>query len=156
MLEQYAQKAKELHGKLNNPKYTGDVNAEYDAFWEEYKGILDGTHDLLGHRPYRDVTCHDCSVDDFSQKRNAATNDYTITFNVKAFVYDVESQQVGRMKINFSFISKEKWRAIANKQIFDLVIDTETKRIMLMQWTNVYKRQVSILSYREMSITPQV
>jgi len=138
MLEQYAQTSAELHRKLNDIKYTGDVNAEYKAFWAHYASLRQSTDDVLGGS---DLSLHDCVVYDLSSRRQL--NGYFIQFRVDAFNY-TDGIENGRERLFFTIESKHKMRDINRREIFDVLIDSANKQLMFMYWEGLRLRHIVV------------
>jgi hypothetical protein len=128
-LEQYAKTYIELHHKLNDLDYIGDINAEYKAFWDRYKHEIDTTGMFMSISGLR-VSFHDAWVQDFSAKRQP--EGYLTVFNVNAFLYDDTKQEVGRQKQELRIFTPTKLREISGRQIMDLVIDNLTGTLVII------------------------
>lgn len=129
-LEQYAKTYIELHHKLNDLDYAGDINAEYQAFWELYRQELDATSMFLGADDKLQFSLHDAWVRNFSAKRCA--DGYRTVFNVDAFVYNNEKMEIGKQKQEIRIFTPNKLRAITSCQILDFVLDNRTATLVII------------------------
>jgi hypothetical protein len=101
----YASTSVELHRKLNDTKYSGDIDAEYKAFWSKFYSIRSATDTMLRERKQ--------------------INDYHTTFVVKAIVYDtVTGKEIGYQKLKFTFTTGYGLRAISGRELYDFVVDS--------------------------------
>lgn len=131
-LDTYAQTTIELHRKLNDVKYSGDIDAEYKAFWALYHDAQTHTRELLTYNRYLRVL-HDHYVNIMSEKK--VLNEYRTTFQIDAGVYDtVDKQEVGNQRLKFTIISRHKLREISKKEIYDFLVDPATNDLLFVYW----------------------
>jgi hypothetical protein len=101
-LNAYAYSCIELHRKLNDMKYDGDIDAEYKAFWALYHDALTHTKTLLTYNRYiHDL--HDHRVNVMSERK--VSNDYRTTFQIDTTVYDtVDNKECGYQSMKFTIV----------------------------------------------------
>ena len=125
----YAQELIGLHKKLNSENCPIDIDAQYKKLWSENSKSDNDTKKFLEHELYH-VSLHDAYIKNLSQKKNL--NSYDIQFKVQAFIYTSEDQEIGYMPVNFSISSKDNFRELNNKCIFEFRIDTIEKNILFI------------------------
>jgi hypothetical protein len=151
-LIEYANTYKELHRKLNDIKYKGDINAEYKALWGQVADLTAFTKSHLDHDGYV-LSLHDAYVENFSQRK--AGNDYRITFAVDTLVYAVDlNLEIGRQRVEFEFMALWKLREIANREVSDFLIDPATKSVLFIYWGINHKLKYVIVHYETFAILP--
>jgi hypothetical protein len=151
MLEQYARTSAELHRKLNDPKYTGDVNAEYKAFWAATASLRHYTENVLGGTEF---SLHDSRVFDLSSRK--LINEYFIQFRVNAFRYE-DTHEVGYQRMLFTVESTQNMREINKRELFDFVVDEVGKKMLFMYWGHKRMRSIIVpFTFLHVGHEPQV
>lgn len=128
-LDQYAKTYLELQHKLNDVFYAGDLNKEYETFWELYKQELNDTATFLSSSKTRMVSLHDTYVRNFSAKQ--CEDGYRTFFQVNAFVY-VDGREIGRQQYEIGVLTKHKLREISGKVILDFVLDNRAGELLVI------------------------
>jgi hypothetical protein len=127
----YAAKSWELHRKLNDWNYEGDIDAEYRAFFDEYAALREKTYKVLVC-PSGPFGLHDCVVSNFSERKR--DNFYHSSFKDSFYTED------NKLHAYYEFVvkikSKSPIREIANKTIYDFMYDPDTKQLLVIYHRN--------------------
>jgi len=146
--DKYVAKSWELHRKLNDWHYQGDIDAEYKAFFAEYSNLREKTYELLVC-PSGPFGLHDCVVGNFSERKR--DNFYHSSF--KDTFYTEENRLHVYYEFTIKIKSKLSVRAICGKTIYDFAYDPATKQVLVIYHRNWQgKHKHFVVSVEDISV----